>query len=682
MTHEDRLGLDDQEERRYRALLEIDPGAPRSLEPLLAALDDPSWRVRNAAAERVARADPGLILPELVSALGPDASAGRRNAAAAALVALGAPALPVLAEALATGDPELRTAAAEILGDLGDRKGASALAARLRDPDPNVRLAAAEALGKIGGPEALAALHLSLEAGDASMRRAALDALTRLRSALPAHRLAELARDRGLRRSVLRLAGASDDPEALAILVGGAQDPSRSVREAALAALGQRRLRGTMALDRAEKALRDVGAAVAESAAAALGADDLAVRAGALVVLRFSGAARHAPAIAAAAEDEQLRSFAAEALEEMGAAAATVLEAELPRLGAAARGVALGALALLGGGGIRDQLLAAAASDDDRLRGPALEALGRLGDPESVGALAPLLEDPDPGVSGAAVASMAQIAARSHAGREAVLAACRSAGTPGTPALYRLLGGVGDARDLAALGASLRSPHRSTRVAAAAALGELGSRVPPERHPGAQLLGALDDAEAAVRAAAARAFGSIARCRPAGGGAPVCAETTRALAAALRDEEPLVRAAAAFALGRCGAAEYAPALSDLAADPAAPAEAVAAAVHALAELGRAEPEVLSSAARHPDPEVVKEAVIAAASVPGHAAAGLLLSAARHARWDVRQAAARALGMRGDRALADEARILALSEDDPLVAEALRDALRTLQEEGG
>jgi HEAT repeat protein len=670
-----------QEERRYRALLELDPRARASLEPLLAALDDASWRVRSAAAERLACAPAELVLPALLSALEPGAGAGRRNAAAAALVGLGAPALRAVVDALVTGGPEVRTAAAEILGEAGDRRVVPALAARLCDRDPNARAAAAEALGKIGGPEAVSALQASLADGDASLRRAAVAALAQLRAPPPARRLVELARDRELRLPVLRLAGASNDPAALSLVVEAVTDPSRSTRETALAVLGQQRLRRTMPLDRATAALQRMGDGAADRAAAALRSDDLAVRAGALVVLRFCGAAGHAEAVAAAAEEEELQALASEALEEMGRAVLPALKAASPRLGAAARAAALGVMARLGGDGVAESLLDGAASEDDRLRGTALEALGRLGDPATVAPLAPLLEHADAAVSGAVVAALARIASRSPRARAAVVTACRSSEREPTPALCRLLGRVGDEDDLPALRAGLCSPDVALRAAASAALGELGGRVPSGRAPALDLLGALEDPEATVRAAAARAIGPLAA-RLCEGGDELRRCAFRALAAALRDEAPLVRAAAAFALGRCHALEQVPALSRMASDPASPAQAAAAAVHALAEMGAVKPEVLSSAVHHPDPEVVKEAVTAAALASGPAAAELLLAAARHERWDVRRTAARALAVRADRSLTEAVRALAGREDDPLVSETLWEALRALEGEGG
>ena len=152
----------------------------------------------------------------------------------------------------------------------------------------------------------------------------------------------------------------------------------------------------------------------------------------------------------------------------------------------------------------------------------------------------------------------------------------------------------------------------------------------------------------------------------------------RELAAALHDEETVVRAAAARALGRAGRGEHAPVLAELAGAPATPPEVAASAIRALAELRRAEVAVLARAARHPDPEVVKEAVGAAARLPGRAAADLLIASASHPRWDVRRAAARGLGARAEPGLAGDVRRLLDAEQDPMVAEALVEALRVLE----
>ncbi|HZZ86039.1 MAG TPA: HEAT repeat domain-containing protein [Anaeromyxobacteraceae bacterium] len=676
-----------EEESRYQAVRRLDPASAAGLRELLGWLSDPSWRVRNAASERLARLeDPAPALPALLASLGPDSFPGARNASAVVLVRFGARAVEPLLDRLGAAAPQERTGALEILGEIRERRSAGPIAGALSDPDPNVRVAAAEALGKIGGPEALSALLEALVQEAQPVRQAVLEALAQLRVAPPAAVLAAIGADRALRRPVYRLLGLSDEPQALELLAEGLIQPARTVRETALAAVGQQRLRRpAAALQPLARAVRELPgvAALAEQCEGALKSEDCAVAAGAISVLQWLGDASRAPALARAAEDERLRPLASAALEELGHDLGPVLRPLLPELSAAARAVVLGTLARHGDASVLPELLAEVAGEDDLARAAAVEGLGRLGDLRAVPALAGLLRDPDANLSGAAVAALALLAARGAGHADRVRAVYREATEPPGPALFRLMGRVGQPEDLAALQAGLQAPHRGARVAAAAALASLASQGMTGTEPPHQLLDALDDRDPSVRAAAAQAIGASARAlrqraRELGRPLPDCAEAARALAMALRDEDPLVRAAASRALGSCGAVEYADGLSQLARDPSAPAEAAAAAVHALCELGRAGIEVLEPAARHRDPEVVKEAVAAAGALPGAAAARLLLTAASHPRWDVRRAAARALGQRGERALLEPLRGLSAGEEDGLVAEAFAEAVHALE----
>jgi HEAT repeat protein len=80
---------------------------------------------------------------------------------------------------------------------------------------------------------------------------------------------------------------------------------------------------------------------------------------------------------------------------------------------------------------------------------------------------------------------------------------------------------------------------------------------------------------------------------------------------------------------------------------------------------------------HPDAEVAKEAVAAAAGLAGEEGAALLRKAARSGHWDVRYAVARAVGERGDPSLAGLAADLAAADGDPLVAKAFAAAAEAL-----
>lgn len=76
-------------------------------------------------------------------------------------VAIGAPAILPLIDALENGDGNIRRGAAETLGKIGDVRAVSALIHALKDEDDNVRCAAAEAVGRIGDVAAVAALKVA-----------------------------------------------------------------------------------------------------------------------------------------------------------------------------------------------------------------------------------------------------------------------------------------------------------------------------------------------------------------------------------------------------------------------------------------------------------------------------------------------------------------------------------------
>jgi HEAT repeat protein len=680
---------DRDEETRYRAVAQLDPAAADDRALLLERLADPSWRVRSAVVDRLAAlADPAPALAPLVDALSGGPTVGARDAAGAALARIGGAAVPILVERLGAHEGDARQAAASVLGTIADRRAVAPLTARLADRDANVRAAAAEALGKIGGPESAAALRAALASDDSVLRLAAVEGLAALRICPQGLPYAELVADPALRRPAYRMLGACDDPGVLALVAAGVADPSRSAREAALAAVGQQRSRRVAEeLAPLAQALRAVAArqpAAADACAAALGSDEPFVPVGALTALAWIGAPRHARAVLALAEDERHRTLVEEALEGLaqGAELRVALAEALPDLGPLARVTALAALARLGSPAALESLVREASDPDAFVQGEAIAALGRIGDPRAVPPLAGLLADDGPAVAGAAAASLVRIAEASPAARATALSALRArAGSSPSAALYRALGAVGEAPDLEPLRAGLRGAAVVQRIAAAGAVAALAQRRLLGARPVPELVAALSDPAWSVRAAAARAFGEIARAGDAAALRDETAAGREALAAlqgALGDREPSVQAAAAEALGACGRPERAPAVAALVADPAAPPLVVVAALRALVALGAPPAEAIARAAAHPDPEVVKEAVLAAAALPGAEGERILRDAARSPRWDVRRAAARAMAGRTDPTLAAEAARLAAEDPDPLVARAFAEAAQALE----
>jgi HEAT repeat protein len=680
------------EEARYRAAAELDPAAPADLEVLFALLGDPSWRVRTAAVERIAAAaDPASVLPGLVGALSGGATIGARDAAAAALTRLGAPALEPLVAALSATDPDLRLASAAVLGDVKDRRAAAPLAARLADVDPNVRAAAAEALGKIGGPDAAATLLAALDADDPTLQLAAVEALAALRVCPDVERLEPLLRDRVLRRPAYRALGASDDPRALALLARGLSESARGARDAALSGLGMQRARrpagqlGAFERGAREAAAHDGG--VADGCAVALRSEEPFVAVGALTALAWIAEPRHVSPMLRLAEDDRLRPLLEDALAALppGRELKTMLADAIPEQGPFGRIIALAALARLGSPAALESVIREASDSDSHVQDEAIAALGRLGAARAVAPLAGLLGDDAPGVSSRAANALVDIAQLSGAARAAALRELRDrAGASPSAALYRVLGAIGGAEDLPRLREGLRSPSVLQRVAAATAVGTLAQRGGVRGMHLPELIAAVTDPAWSVRAAAARAFAELGAANaaardgdPALGEHPLCAEALGVLRGALADPEPPVQAAAADALGACGRRDQAGALAALLGGREPPAVVAVAALRALAAIGAAPVAVVTAAAAHSDPEVVKEAVAVAARLPGSEAERIVRDAAASPRWDVRRAAARAMLMRGDPALAGEAARRAADDPDPLVARAFGEAAHAL-----
>ena len=379
------------EEVRYQAVAEMDPGRAEDRAVLLERLADPSWRVRAAVAERLgSAAQPLPVVGALIAALQSQEGIGAREAAGEALARVGSPALPALMTRLEDRSPDLRQAVASVIGRIGDRRAAAPLSALLADEDPNVRVAAAEALARVGGPAAAAALHRAVETRDPALRLAVVEALASLRSWPPGLPPSALMADSTLRRAAYRLLGSCDDPAAGPLVAAGVAEPGRTAREAALVAAGQQRSRRRPAdLEPLASALRTRAAAdptLADTCASALASDDDAVAAGALAALGWIGGARHVRAILRLAEDDRHRATVEEVLASLprGDAVRTALAESVTGLGPAARITALAELARLGSAEALESLSREAADAMALANAEAAAALRKLGLPRPV----------------------------------------------------------------------------------------------------------------------------------------------------------------------------------------------------------------------------------------------------------------------------------------------------------
>jgi hypothetical protein len=127
-----------------------DEDAAKALPPLLSALSDKDARIRAAAAEALGEVGDRSAVEPLGKALAGDDDAGVREAAAEALGELGLPnAVPVLRAGLRDGDADVREAVVDALADIGGPEAERVLRQALADSDEDVRDAAAAALAKM-----------------------------------------------------------------------------------------------------------------------------------------------------------------------------------------------------------------------------------------------------------------------------------------------------------------------------------------------------------------------------------------------------------------------------------------------------------------------------------------------------------------------------------------------------
>ncbi len=248
---------------RIAALLEApsDPPDPAVVAVVRSALQDPSEKVRLAAARALVRLGEPVDVALAVAWLASDDPEERTVGLQALSLRPSTDALAALRRAL--GDPraELRAETCQLLGKLGAAPSLSAgerratvatLVGRLEDPIPSVRAAAVRALGRLGASGALAAVAARLADADVQVRRAVPRALVGLApeagtsAVLPALRAALGQDDPEVRLEAVAALGRLSEPTTLPLLRDLARGRDLRVAVAAAAALG--RLPGEAAL--------------------------------------------------------------------------------------------------------------------------------------------------------------------------------------------------------------------------------------------------------------------------------------------------------------------------------------------------------------------------------------------------------------------------------------------------
>ncbi|MDC0671823.1 HEAT repeat domain-containing protein [Nannocystis radixulma] len=643
------------------------------------------WRERKDAARDLmsaVREQPpapdqlALLVEQLLDGLVSPDSVARRSVCHEVLTGIGPSVVPAIRRRLRAGGPGARMIV-DLLGDVGGVDDVPLLAAILGAPgDDNVRASAATALGVLGSADAERALTNVLSDSSEMLRMFALDALARLGVAIAPERLAPLLADPVTRRAAVAVLGHSGDPRVAGPLVHYLGEAMPGVRAAA-----------AVAVVKLHAALSLRGDPVAVAAALAAGDGEplrqrirelvahrqLEVKLAALALagaLADVGSLSH---VLRAMSDPELRERAVEFAAGLGAPAVPVLVDMVEQAAPEVLGDLFLLVSGLGPAGnhprLVEALTTALAGPDAHAACMAATALGKVGGAEGIAPLARALALEGPAGEAAAVA-FAAVAGRALGSRHARVASHLPADEGANGALLRnlcrafgLLGRGGDVGFVAPLIAWLGDSDVGVRLLAARALGQIAGE-----HEGAAALAlALHDDDAGVRAAACRSLGQLG-----------AAESVPALLTASRDPSSSVRAAAVQALVGLDNPIALARLREVVLADNAPAVVI----QAIAGLSRSGTDqdlvMLMSLCRAPDHEIVKAAARGLSGCKGHRATAAVLGLLEHPRWDVRWAAAEALGERGDTTALPPLRRVHAVEPDPLVRKVLAGAVARLE----
>ncbi len=625
------------EEERYKAVRDlVKSGSIGAVRPLLAAMGDESFRVREESLRGVCGYPAELVFPELEKYLRDGDDANVRTAAMEAFPRYGKRATSYLLALLRDPDEEIRTFSGVMLGAIGDPDSVADLIAALDDVDENVAHAAAEALGMIADDGAVEPLIEALKK-EFWIRYPAATALGQIGDPRAVPPLLDLIGDDMLQGAVIEALGNIGDPSAAPALARLLARDDPLTRNDVIAALVKVQSKIDSIGQEGGDGLGEIAGVlgrddVVRHLTGSLSDPDLEVRKNAVVALGWLKKVQSLPGLIELLGDFEIEEYVAGAITGFGPEAVPQLVAALEMDPEAEIKCALvrcldwigderGLLACLG-------LLQ---DPDAEVRLQSVMALGGASSSPAVeDALIGVLADDDPDLRSAAAEALGK--SRSASLEEKIRSAMPSLRGEAKAAAVHVLGDLEGDGPFQTLMELASSPDTAIRAEAIRALGKKRSGLLESE----SLLAAINDGNPLVRAAAAVCLGA------AGSPGPVSH-----LERLIRDKDQSVGAAAAESLARVGGPESAAVLMDRFAE--AGPRLRRAIIRSLGSFADKEVKhFLSETLKDPNPEI-RTAVLEsmAANHEGRAAPGVIV-ALDDADWGVRVAAIRALSASRDK----------------------------------
>jgi len=505
---------------------------PSSIELLLEAMKDESWRVRKSATDILqSQFEIDDYVHGVLSLLSIEDNAGARNSAIDLLVSLGKQAVPFLIVAFDTDNHDVRKFVIDVIGEISDKRSIPLLLNALKDEDENVKASAVEHLGKLKEPTVVDALIEILRGDDIWIAYPAADALGMIGDERAIPELVEALEKKPLREPVLRSLAVFADPGSLDHIIPLLLNGTKSVKDEVLRTLSKFYAKGVPEDIIAEKVKKYLGEEAFEFLMKFAWSNKADVRISAILMLGILKDSRAVQPLLEMSSEEEFRDEIRKALIFIGRANPQFILDLFENPSILQRRFLLEVAGGIGDRAFRDLFVRLLGDEDGHVRALTAKGLAQLGAMDAVQDIMNLIADPFPDVQEAAVEALTAL--RDGIDREKLLEGLSSKISNVRKNSSLILGKMGVPGDSDAIGFVMKDPDVQVRKAAVTALSQLGGPLSTK-----YLMIALTDEVPDVRVSSAYALG---RSRE--------DESVQSLILLLSDPDESVRVAAAKAIG-------------------------------------------------------------------------------------------------------------------------------------